>query len=126
MKPKNDWAYALSDDSKKQGNLLRRIRESANLTMRQLAMQVGISHTAISQLEHGKLELPRSRIEQIVLACGHKIEDFEKMMGKGFVEINYKDECHSLIKGFDEETLRVLYSLMKRIPKHGLQKAIGE
>lgn len=126
MKRDRDWAFALSEDSKKQGNLLRRIRESANLTMRQLAMQIGISHTAISQLEHGKLELPRARIEQIILACGHKIEDFEKMMGKGFVEINYKDECHSLIKGFDEETLRVLYSLMKRMPKPGLQKVVGE
>jgi transcriptional regulator with XRE-family HTH domain len=49
--------------------------------MRQLAMQVGISHTAISQLEHGKLELPRARVEQLVLACGHSIDDFDRLMG---------------------------------------------
>lgn len=68
---RKDWANAISADAKRQGNLIRKIRESAGLTLRQLAMQVGISHPAISQLEHGKLELPRTRIEQIVRACGH-------------------------------------------------------
>ena len=108
-------AFAISDEAKRQGNLLRRIRESADLTMRQLAMQVGISHTAISQLEHGKLELPRARVEQLVLACGHSLEDFDRLMGKGFVEVNYRDECHSLIKSFDEDTLRSLFSVLKMI-----------
>lgn len=125
MKRDRDWTFALSEDSKRQGNLLRRIRESSNLTMRQLAMQVGISHTAISQLEHGKLELPRSRVDQIIIACGYSISDFEKMMGKGLVEVNYRDECHSLIKAFDEETLRILYSLMKKMPRPNFQKLVG-
>lgn len=110
-----EWSYAISEQSKRQGNLLRTIRESAGLTMRQLAMQIGISHTAISQLEHGKLELPRARVEQIVMACGHSTNDFDRMMGKGFVEVNYRDECHSLIKRFDEETLRLIYSLMRKM-----------
>lgn len=112
---KNEWAFAISESARKQGNLLRRIRESSGLTMRQLAMQIGLSHTAISQLEHGKLELPRMRIEQIVVACGHSMKDFELAMGKGFVEANYREECESLIRSFDEGTLRVLYSVMKMI-----------
>lgn len=57
-----DWANPINEKSKRQGNLLRNIRGAAGLTMRQLAMQVGISHTAISQLEHGKLEVPYSRM----------------------------------------------------------------
>lgn len=123
MKSDREWAYATSEDTKRQGNLLRRVRESANLTMRQLAMQVGISHTAISQLEHGKLDLPRARVEQIVEACGHEMADFDRMMGKGFIELNYRDECHSLIKSFDEDTLKLLFSVMKRLRLPSKQKS---
>jgi transcriptional regulator with XRE-family HTH domain len=112
---KKEWATAISDKTKRQGNLLRKIRESSGLTMRQLAMQVGISHPAISQLEHGKLELPRYRVEQIVTACGHSMTDFDKMLGKGFVSPNYREECISIIKALDDDTIRLFYQLLAKI-----------
>lgn len=112
---KKDWACAISADAKRQGNLIRKIRESAGLTLRQLAMQVGISHPAISQLEHGKLDLPRSRIEAIVKACGYSTDDFDKMMGKAAIALNYRDECLSIVKSLDEETVQHLYQLLKRL-----------
>lgn len=118
---KKNWANAINDKAKKQGNLLRNIRESAGLTMRQVAMQVGISHPAISQLEHGKLELPRSRVEQIVLVCGYKIEEFDRILGNGSVCPNYRTECESIIKTLDEETLHLLYRLLVRVgPRNGI------
>lgn len=112
---RKEWANAISADAKRQGNLIRKIRESAGLTLRQLAMQVGISHPAISQLEHGKLDLPRSRIEAIVKACGHSTEDFDKLMGKAAVAPDYRDECLSIVKALDEETVQHLYQLLKRL-----------
>lgn len=112
---RKEWANAISADAKRQGNLIRKIRESAGLTLRQLAMQVGISHPAISQLEHGKLELPRARVEAIVKACGHAVGDFDKMMGNGAVALNYRDECHSIIKSLDDETIQHLYQLLTRL-----------
>lgn len=112
---RKEWANAISADAKRQGNLIRKIRESAGLTLRQLAMQVGISHPAISQLEHGKLELPRTRIEQIVRACGHTMADFEKLMGKAAVAPNYRDECMAIVKSLDEELVQHLYQVLTRL-----------
>lgn len=112
---KKDWANAISADAKRQGNFIRKIRESAGLTLRQLAMQVGISHPAISQLEHGKLDLPRARIEQIVRACGHTMADFEKLMGKAAVAPNYRDECLSIVKSVDEDLIQHLYQILTRL-----------
>lgn len=112
---KKEWASAISEDAKRLGNLIRNVRESSGMTMRQLALRIGISHTAISQLEHGKLELPRSRVEQIVLACGHSMIDLERMMGKGFVAPNYRQECISIIKSLDEDSVRLLYHLLMKL-----------
>lgn len=116
---KRQWTNAISEEAKKQGNLLRNMREAAGLTMRQLSMQIGISHTAISQVEHGKLELPQGRIEQIVRACGQSMTDLEKMMGKSFVAPNYRNECASLIKVLDEEAISLVYRLMIRLSGQG-------
>ena len=104
-----------NETAKRHGNLLRTIRESAQLTMRQLGMRIGISHTAISQIEHGKLELPRYRVEQILSACGQTMDDFDRMVGSGFKILNYKDECISLIKSLDDETLKDLFGILHKI-----------
>lgn len=112
---RKSWAHSISESAKRQGNLLRRIRESSGLTMRQLAMQVGISHSAISQLEHGKLELPRARVEQIIKACGHSVEDFDRLVGKKTIPINYREECLSLVRRMEEEDLMLLFKLMSKL-----------
>ncbi|MEQ1665176.1 MAG: helix-turn-helix transcriptional regulator [Bdellovibrionales bacterium] len=112
---KKTWATAINETAKRQGNLLRKVRESTNLTMRQLAMQVGISHTAISQLENGKLDLPRARVEQIVIACGYKVEDFNKLLGVGSVVIDYRSECRALLNDMDEDCLKLMYGVMSRM-----------
>lgn len=112
---KKEWASAISEDAKRLGHLIRNVRESSGMTMRQLALRIGISHTAISQLEHGKLELPRSRVEQIVLACGHSMHDFEKLLGKGFVAPNYREECISIIKTLDNDSVSLLYQLLVKL-----------
>ena len=112
---RKEWANPISEKSKRQGNLLRNIREAAGLTMRQLAMQIGISHTAISQLEHGKLDLPYARIEQLVTACGQTMADYEKIMGKSFVTPNYRDECISIVKVLDDQAVVHLYQLLSRL-----------
>lgn len=85
-------------------------------------MQIGVSHTASSQVEHGKLELPYGRIDQIVRACGQSMSDFEKMMGKSFVAPNYRDECISMVKALDGETINIISQLLNKIGSNSLQK----
>lgn len=94
--------------------LLRRMRESAELTMRQVGAMIGVSHVAISQFENGKLQLPAYRIEQLVTAYGLTMDDFNKILGRAPV-VGLKDDCRAMIDRMSEEQLVVLRGLLKMI-----------
>lgn len=98
--------------------LLRRMRESAELTMRQVGGLIGVSHVTISQFENGKLELPAYRIEQLVNAYGLTMEDFNKILGRAPV-VSLKDDCRAMIDRMSEEQLVVLRGLLKMICSNG-------
>lgn len=62
-------------DNKAIGNTLRESRQSAEITLRQMACWLGISHPFLSQLENGTRGWKRSlrkRYEQIVEKHMHK------------------------------------------------------
>lgn len=94
--------------------VMRRMRESSGLTMRQAAGIVGISHVAISQFENGKLHLPDYRVEQLVRAYGFTLEEFHKIIGHAPV-ISPKDDCHSMIDRMDEEQLAAMRAVMAQL-----------
>lgn len=94
--------------------LLRRMRESAELTMRQVGGMIGVSHVTISQFENGKLELPAYRIEQLVNAYGLTMDDFNKILGRAPV-VGLKDDCRAMIDRMTEEQLVILRGLLKMI-----------
>ncbi|MGE0528241.1 MAG: helix-turn-helix domain-containing protein [Bdellovibrionales bacterium] len=103
--------------------VLRRMRESAGLTMRQVGAIVGISHVAISQFENRKLELPEYRIEQMVRAYGLTIEDFNKLMGRTPIG-NPKDDCHAMIDRMGDEQLAALAAVMKQLLRAQNESAV--
>ena len=115
---KKRWANPKDEQSKKEGNILRNIRTSADMTMRELAVHLGISHTAISQVEHGKLALPRYRQEQWVTACGYAVDGYDKLLGRRLTIINYKDELISMLKNLDQESMELAYKVIKRFSEN--------
>lgn len=108
----------LTTSKKKRSNLptvMRRMRESAELTMRQVGAMIGVSHVAISQFENGKLELPDYRIEQLVKAYGYSMEEFNKIMGKAAPVVSPKDDCFAMIERLNEEQIALLRSIMAQL-----------
>ena len=91
---------------------MRRMRESAELTMRQVGAMIGVSHVSISQFENGKLDLPDYRVEQLVKAYGFSMEEFNKIMGKGTPVVSPKDDCYAMLERLTEEQLAVMRSVM--------------
>ena len=94
--------------------VLRRMRESSGLTMRQTGGMIGISHVAISQFENKKLDLPAYRIEQLVKAYGFTMGEFEKIMGRG-PAASPKDDCHAMIDRMDDEQLTAVRAILSQI-----------
>ncbi len=94
--------------------VLRRMRESSGLTMRQVGAMIGISHVAISQFENQKLNLPDYRIEQLVKAYGYTLDEFNKIMGRAPV-VSPKDDCYAMIERLDDEQLLAVRSILNQI-----------
>ncbi len=94
--------------------LLRRMREAAELTMRQVGAMIGVSHVTISQFENGKLELPDYRVEQLVKAYGLTMDDFNKILGRTPIA-NLKDDCHAMVDRLDDEQLAAVRLVLSQI-----------
>jgi len=90
------------------------MRESSELTMRQVGAMIGISHVAISQFENRKLDLPDYRVEQLVKAYGYTMDEFDKIMGRAIV-ISPKDDCHAMIDRMDDQQLSAMRSVMHQL-----------
>lgn len=107
----------LTTGKKKETNVptvLRRMRESSELTMRQVGAMIGVSHVAISQFENRKLDLPDYRVEQLVKAYGYTMDEFNKIMGRAPV-VSPKDDCYAMIEKMSDDQLSALRSILKFI-----------
>ena len=119
----------LSTSKKKSSNLptvMRRMRESAELTMRQVGAMIGVSHVAISQFENGKLELPDYRIEQLVKAYGYSMDEFNKIMGKAAPVVSPKDDCFAMLERLSEVQIAVMRSVMVQLLTPANSEARGD
>ena len=94
--------------------VLRRMRESSGLTMRQVGGMIGISHVAISQFENQKLRLPEYRVEQLIKAYGFTLDEFSKIIGKAVV-VNLQDDCHAMLDRMSDEQLAALRAIMNQL-----------
>lgn len=95
-------------------NVLKRLREKANLTTRQAAGILGVTHTTISQYENGKREFSSLRVEQLVKAYGYTMGQFEKILGHKSV-ISYKDDCLAMIGQLDDDQLAAMRSILSQL-----------
>lgn len=91
--------------------VLRRMRESNQITMRQAGAMIGVSHSAISQFENGKLRLPDFRIEQLVNAYGYTKEDFDKIIGRAPI-LDPAVECRKMIDQLEPDFAMLIYKVM--------------
>ncbi|MGE3680267.1 MAG: helix-turn-helix domain-containing protein [Bdellovibrionales bacterium] len=105
-------------------NVLKRLREKANLTTRQAAGIIGVTHTTISQYENGKREFTSLRIEQLVKAYGYTMDQFEKILGHKSV-ISYKDDCITMIGQLDDEQLATVRSVLSQLLRRPVPQSLA-
>lgn len=118
----------LTTVKKKETNVptvLRRMRESSELTMRQVGAMIGISHVAISQFENRKLDLPDYRIEQLVKAYGYTMDEFNKIMGKAPV-VSPKDDCFAMLEKLNDDQLVAVRAILNLILQPLRQESVAK
>ncbi|WP_153505854.1 helix-turn-helix domain-containing protein [Cumulibacter manganitolerans] len=60
------------------GEMIRRQRELASMTMRQLSTMAGISNPYLSQIEHGVREPSQAVLRQIAVSLGLDPDDLQR------------------------------------------------
>ena len=106
-------------------NVLKRLREKAELTTRQAAGIIGVTHTTISQFENGKRDFAGYRIEELVKAYGYTMDQFEKVLGHKSV-ISYKDDCFAMIEQLDDEQLGAIRAVISQLLRKPLNQNVAD
>lgn len=104
-----------------EATVLRRLRESAGLTIRQAGGLLGVAHTTISHFENERRTFTTFRIEQLVKAYGYTMEEYYKILGRKAV-ISVKDDCVTMIELMDDEQLSAIRAVMAQM----LRKPLGQ
>ncbi len=94
---------------------LRYLRIQAGLSLRQASRLLGITDTAISHIENGKMKLPSARIEQMVASYGATMSDFFRISKAKVMPVEYREECESLLRRVPNQELEAVFSFLKNI-----------
>ncbi len=110
--------------SQSAANVLKRLREKAELTTRQAGGIIGVTHTTISQFENGKRDFAGFRIEELVRAYGYTMDQFHKILGHQSV-VSYKDDCLAMVKLLDEDQLGAIRAVIFQLLRKPLSQNVA-
>jgi len=72
-----------------------------------------LTGSTISHIEHGRMDLPKARVEQMVMAYGYTMTDYNEYVAEGKkVPLNLRDECLAIVRKLDDMKLQALYAVV--------------
>ena len=96
----------------KEVQVLQVLRRLKDLNQYKASLICGYYKGTIGQIEHGRVELYRTKISHIVKSYGFTMEDFERHMKSEVLVTDIQDECISIIKGLCEKNLKAVQPLL--------------
>lgn len=97
----------------RQATVLRWMRMSRRISMREAGRRNGCSDSSISHYEQGRMDIKPERIRQLVESYAYTIQEFEEFAGgKPLPVLSIKDECFSLIDRLDDMKLRAVHAML--------------
>ena len=98
-----------------QAKIIRHMRLSKGLSMREAGAILGCSDSTICHYEHGRMDLAPKRIAQIVQAYGFAPEDFEAFMNGRTIPTPFRDECIAMVEALEETKLQAVHAVLKSL-----------
>lgn len=96
-----------------ENKILRYMRMSKGISMREAGRISGCSDSAISHYEQGRMDISPSRIATLVQAYGYSLQDWEEYKaGKPIPVLSIQDECAALLKRLDDQQLKAVHGLL--------------
>lgn len=98
----------------KEGRLLKFLRESRSLSMRQAGRLIGKSDAIINHAENGRLDLTPKLILSLLQAYGYTFEQWEKMLSNEFsVPQHTLSECIEILKQLEPSKLKTIKNILE-------------
>lgn len=93
--------------------VLRWMRRSRHISMLRAGLAIGVTSSAISHYEQGRMDLPKARIPELLQLYGYTpVEYDEFVMGKALPVLNVRDECEQMIARIHESKLKPLHAVL--------------
>ncbi len=93
--------------------VLRHLRRARRISMRKAGALIGISSSAISHYEQGRMNLPTGRIPDLLGLYGYTQAEFDEwVMGKSLPVYDLRDECEQMISRIEKPKLKALLAVL--------------
>jgi len=92
--------------------VLRYMRQSSGLSFNQAGRRLRLTGSAIAHMEHGRMEIPKHRIAEMVQIYGFSMDEFKERLSTKPVPPNPRDECVSIIRELDHNKVLAVYGLL--------------
>jgi transcriptional regulator with XRE-family HTH domain len=97
----------------KEGRLLKFLRESRNLSMRNAGRLLGKSDAIINHAENGRLDLTPTLILSFLEIYGYTYDQYQKMLNSEFsVPEHTLSECIGILKRLDPSKLKTIKNIL--------------
>jgi len=109
----------------KEAMVLRYMRQSRNISLNQAGHLVGISGSAISHIEQGRMDISRARITTLLQAYRFTAEEYLEFFDGRPIPVSLRDECIAILKGLDDAKLQAVHSLLVNLAPPGTARHLG-
>lgn len=101
----------------KDAQILRYMRISKEFSLNKAGRLVGVSSSAISHMETGRMDLSKARIETLVRAYGYTMSEYLEFHDGKPIPVNLRDECILLLRQCNESKIQMLHPVIVNLAK---------
>ena len=92
---------------------LRCMRRLRRISMRKAGALIGVTSSAISHYEQGRMNLPKARVPELVTGYGYSMTEYEEFVnGKPLPFSDLRDECEQIVQRMDSTRLKTLHAVL--------------
>ncbi len=93
--------------------VLRAMRRLRHISMRRAGVTIGVTSSAISHYEQGRMDLPKARVPELVASYGFTVPEFDEFVsGKALPVVDVRDECEQIVARIDAAKLKALHAVL--------------
>lgn len=97
----------------REAQVLRFMRRSRRISMNKAGAAVGVGSSAISHIEQGRMDLPKSRIPILLSLYSYTPAEFDEyVLGKALPVLDLRDECVQMVAKLEMNKLKALHAVL--------------